>query len=206
MRTSCDLSHSVELAETNHGGRETDQPAMPANKYEVVITAAGTYYFACHVPGHCASGQKIAVTVVDAPSSPPPRTSDPAHTSEQLRRWLHRWHRGRLVRAHAYALALAGRRLWRPVPLAAPATATGNAKGRARCRHVGERRVKSGEQARVRGNDAHFVWHLCNVAAPQRVALGAVRWNPRPEELPGSSRRGRARGAYVSRVEPVLRW
>ena len=69
---SCDLSHSVKLAETNHGGRETDQPAMPANKYEVVITAAGTYYFACHVPGHCASGQKIAVTVVDAPSSPPP--------------------------------------------------------------------------------------------------------------------------------------
>ena len=69
---SCDLSHSVELAETNVGGRETDQPSMPINKYEVVITTAGTYYFACHVVGHCGAGQKITVTVEDPPSPPNP--------------------------------------------------------------------------------------------------------------------------------------
>ena len=78
---SCDLSHSVELAETNVGGRETDQPSMPINKYEVVITTAGTYYFACHVVGHCGAGQKITVTVEDPPSppnppAPPPGTAD----------------------------------------------------------------------------------------------------------------------------------
>jgi hypothetical protein len=49
---SCDLAHSVELAGNTVGGREADQPSMPANKYEVVVTAAGMYHFPCHVPGH----------------------------------------------------------------------------------------------------------------------------------------------------------
>jgi plastocyanin len=69
---SCDLAASVELAGSNFGGEEAgsgDQPAMPANKYEVVMAASGTYYMVCHVPGHCSSGQKITVQVVDESSS-----------------------------------------------------------------------------------------------------------------------------------------
>ena len=46
----------------------------PYNKYEVVMTTAGTHYFTCHISGHCAAGQKITVTAVDPPSMPPPST------------------------------------------------------------------------------------------------------------------------------------
>ena len=45
---------------------------MPVNKYEVVMTTAGTHYFTCHISGHCAAGQKITVTAVD--KMPPPST------------------------------------------------------------------------------------------------------------------------------------
>lgn len=66
---SCDLAHSVELAgEHIHGG----EAGQPPNLYEVIITTAGTYYMSCHIPGHCESGQKIEVTVENAPSAPPP--------------------------------------------------------------------------------------------------------------------------------------
>jgi len=75
---SCDLGHSTELATATHGG-ETNA-SLPANKYTVVITVGGMYHFTCHVPGHCAAGQKIMVTVVD-PASPPPPPSAPSPPS-----------------------------------------------------------------------------------------------------------------------------
>jgi len=72
---SCDLSDSIELAGMHiHGG----EAGQPPNLYEVVMTTAGTYYMTCHVAGHCGSGQKITVNVVDSgnpPPSPPPGTA-----------------------------------------------------------------------------------------------------------------------------------
>tara|TARA_B100000795_G_C22619263_1_gene368191 strand:- start:78 stop:782 length:705 start_codon:yes stop_codon:yes gene_type:complete len=35
--------------------------------YEAVASKAGVYYFICAVPGHCARGQKVKVTVTDTP-------------------------------------------------------------------------------------------------------------------------------------------
>ncbi|CAN6204744.1 unnamed protein product [Urochloa humidicola] len=37
----------------------------------VTLTAAGTRYFICNIPGHCTIGMKLAVTVVAGDGSPP---------------------------------------------------------------------------------------------------------------------------------------
>ncbi|XP_062198468.1 blue copper protein-like [Phragmites australis] len=38
----------------------------------VTLTTPGTHYFICNVPGHCASGMKLAVTVSATPSGSTP--------------------------------------------------------------------------------------------------------------------------------------
>ena len=81
---SCDFSAATELANATYGGGEGSIP----NNYEAVTTATGTLYFACQISGHCAAGQKIAVTVAgqkiavtvtEAPAPPPPADSPAPH-------------------------------------------------------------------------------------------------------------------------------
>ena len=72
---SCDFSAATELANATYGGGEGSIP----NNYEAVTTATGTLYFACQISGHCAAGQKIAVTVTEAPAPPPPADSPAPH-------------------------------------------------------------------------------------------------------------------------------
>ena len=71
---SCDFSAATELASDSYGGGEGSFP----NVYEAVTTATGTLYFACQISGHCAAGQKIAVTVKAAPAPPPPDSAAPS--------------------------------------------------------------------------------------------------------------------------------
>ncbi|XWS72947.1 hypothetical protein CRYUN_Cryun02cG0083200 [Craigia yunnanensis] len=47
----------------------------PAN---VPLNETGDHYFLCAIPGHCSAGQKLAINVSGAASSPAPRPSTPA--------------------------------------------------------------------------------------------------------------------------------
>ena len=73
----CDFAGATELASTSLGGGSGGTP----NLYEAVVTAAGTYYIACQIGGHCGGGQKVAVTaaaaVAAAAASPPPSPPPP---------------------------------------------------------------------------------------------------------------------------------
>ena len=69
----CDFAGATELASTSLGGGSGGTP----NLYEAVVTAAGMFYFACQVSGHCDMGQKVAITVDTAASTQPSPPSTP---------------------------------------------------------------------------------------------------------------------------------
>ena len=50
------------------------------NRYQHTFTAPGTYHWICTVPGHCAGGQKLAITVADPSASPVARVASPPPT------------------------------------------------------------------------------------------------------------------------------
>jgi uncharacterized cupredoxin-like copper-binding protein len=52
--------------ETKHGARPTERDLPPGETVETTVTfdAAGTQFFACHVPGHYAYGMRGIITVV----------------------------------------------------------------------------------------------------------------------------------------------
>ena len=52
---SCDTSGGTQLAPPSSGGT-----------HSIVMSTAGTFYYVCAVGGHCAAGQKIAITVAMA--------------------------------------------------------------------------------------------------------------------------------------------
>lgn len=52
-------------------------PAASGGSEDIVLSAAGTYYFLCNVGTHCEAGQKLAVTV-EAPGTPPAASSPAA--------------------------------------------------------------------------------------------------------------------------------
>ena len=54
---ACDFSEGKELAPTS------------VNKYTYETLAAGTFYFACKVTGHCRFAMKLALTVSPAPTT-----------------------------------------------------------------------------------------------------------------------------------------
>ena len=73
--TSCDFTGATQVPVTSTGS--------PNDLTEVVISGAGTYYFACQVGSHCNANQKITVTVTASsppPSPPPPSPSPPPVT------------------------------------------------------------------------------------------------------------------------------
>ena len=41
----------------------------------VTLTAPGTRYFICNIPGHCTAGMRLAVTVATGAGSPPGATT-----------------------------------------------------------------------------------------------------------------------------------
>jgi len=66
---SCDMTSSTTVG------------SFTASPYTWTPSAAGTYYFACSVSGHCAAGQKVAVTVTDSCSSSSSSSSDDDSTT-----------------------------------------------------------------------------------------------------------------------------
>lgn len=59
-------AHSVlEVSEADHGACSASNPLRSHSDQSttVPLTKAGTRYFICGAPGHCASGMKLAVTV-----------------------------------------------------------------------------------------------------------------------------------------------
>ena len=82
---SCDFSGANELAGKNHGGGTSGQEA---NLYQMMTITEGTLWFACEVPSHCNSGQKVAITVTaasnagdTASASPPPPAESAAEAA-----------------------------------------------------------------------------------------------------------------------------
>ena len=71
---SCDFTGATELVSTSLG---SGSDVTPPNLYEAVVTAAGMFYFACQVSGHCDMGQKVAITVDTAASTQPSPPSTP---------------------------------------------------------------------------------------------------------------------------------
>ena len=75
---SCDFTGATELASTSQGGGSGSSP----NLYETVMTAAGTFHFACRVGSHCQMDQKVTITAAAAaaspssPRAPPPLDAD----------------------------------------------------------------------------------------------------------------------------------
>lgn len=57
------VSQSDFNACTKSGSSKSLASATLAASVKVSLTTPGTYYFICSVPGHCAGGQKIALTV-----------------------------------------------------------------------------------------------------------------------------------------------
>ena len=72
---SCDFTGATELVSTSLG---SGSDVTPPNLYEAVVTAAGMFYFACQVSGHCDMGQKVAITVDTAASTQPSPPSTPS--------------------------------------------------------------------------------------------------------------------------------
>ena len=72
---SCDFTGATELASKSQGGGSP-------NLYEAVVTAAGTFHFACRVGSHCQMDQKVTITAAAAaaspssPRAPPPLDAD----------------------------------------------------------------------------------------------------------------------------------
>ena len=71
---ACDFTGATELASASHGG---GSGSMTPNKYEAVVSTAGTLYIACQVSGHCDQGQKVTITAAAA-STPSPSPSSPS--------------------------------------------------------------------------------------------------------------------------------
>ena len=66
-------SHSVlEVSEADHSACSASNPLRShrdGQSTTVPLTKAGTRYFICGAPGHCASGMKLAITVSGGTSS-----------------------------------------------------------------------------------------------------------------------------------------
>ena len=71
---ACDFTGATELASASHGG---GSGSMTPNKYEAMVSTAGTLYIACQVSGHCDQGQKVTITAAAA-STPSPSPSSPS--------------------------------------------------------------------------------------------------------------------------------
>lgn len=59
-------AHSVlEVSEADHGACSASNPlrSHQGQSTTIPLTKAGTRYFICGAPGHCASGMKVAITV-----------------------------------------------------------------------------------------------------------------------------------------------
>lgn len=59
-------AHSVlEVSEADHGACSPSNPlrSHQGQSTTIPLTKAGTRYFICGAPGHCASGMKVAITV-----------------------------------------------------------------------------------------------------------------------------------------------
>ncbi|KAL6655405.1 hypothetical protein ACP70R_006231 [Stipagrostis hirtigluma subsp. patula] len=68
-------SKAHTVTEVSKSGYETCSGSSPAlsdddsGSTTITLTTPGTHYFICKVPGHCAQGMKLAVTVSATPSA-----------------------------------------------------------------------------------------------------------------------------------------
>ena len=63
-----EVSNNENFEMCNAAGGVEHAPPAPGGEYSVVLNTPGTHYYICSVPSHCALGQKIAITVLSAPS------------------------------------------------------------------------------------------------------------------------------------------
>ncbi|XP_078156754.1 mavicyanin-like [Carex rostrata] len=57
-------AHTVtEVTQSDYDSCSSSNTVSNTSPTTVPLTSAGTHYFICGVPGHCSSGQKLAVTV-----------------------------------------------------------------------------------------------------------------------------------------------
>ena len=63
-----EVSNNENFEMCNAAGGDEHAPTAPDGEYSVVLNTPGTYYYICSVSEHCALGQKIAITVLSAPS------------------------------------------------------------------------------------------------------------------------------------------
>ena len=63
-----EVSNNENFEMCNAAGGVEHAPPAPGGEYSVVVNTPGTHYYICSVPSHCALGQKIAITVLSAPS------------------------------------------------------------------------------------------------------------------------------------------
>ncbi|KAG2631185.1 hypothetical protein PVAP13_2NG004000 [Panicum virgatum] len=75
---------SHDVTEVPKAGYDACSGANPVKSYTggattVKLTAPGKRYFICSVPGHCAAGMKLEVTVAAPAPAPAPARSKPRH-------------------------------------------------------------------------------------------------------------------------------
>ena len=63
-----EVSNNENFEMCNAAAGVEHAPSAPGGEYSVVLNTPGTHYYICSVPSHCALGQKIAITVLSAPS------------------------------------------------------------------------------------------------------------------------------------------
>ncbi|KAJ4761081.1 Blue copper protein [Rhynchospora pubera] len=76
-------AHTVtEVTKSDYSSCSTSNAISNSNSAPttVSLTSAGTRYFICGVPGHCSSGQKLAVTVGSSGSGSTNNTTSPYYT------------------------------------------------------------------------------------------------------------------------------
>ncbi|WOK96452.1 hypothetical protein Cni_G05159 [Canna indica] len=73
----------LEVSSSAYSSCSASNPISTGTGGSIVITlkTAGKKYFICGIPGHCASGMKVAIDVVASSSSPAPRRSPAAAPS-----------------------------------------------------------------------------------------------------------------------------
>jgi len=71
---------NTTLAEYNACNGTTEKTYTTGND-SIPLTIAGTYYFICGIPGHCAEGMKVSVNVSAAASPPTTTPTPPTSTS-----------------------------------------------------------------------------------------------------------------------------
>lgn len=77
-------AHSVlEVSEADHGACSASNPlrSHQGQSTTIPLTKAGTRYFICGAPGHCASGMKVAITVSGGGGSSADNTATPSGPS-----------------------------------------------------------------------------------------------------------------------------